>query len=57
MVQPGTPVVLGAALPDPPKPTSRTARLVACGWMTRPDNPLTARVIVNRLWQWHLAKD
>src|SRR6185503_11072914 len=28
-------------------------RAALAAWITDPGNPLTARVMVNRLWQWH----
>ena len=31
-------------------------RAALAKWITHPDNPLTRRVIVNRLWQWHFGR-
>jgi hypothetical protein len=31
-------------------------RAALAHWITHPDNPLTRRVIVNRLWHWHFDK-
>ena len=45
-VQPGTPAVL-PPMPAGPEP----ARLRLARWLISPENPLTARVAVNRLWQ------
>ena len=52
IVQPATPAFLGG-----PRSTeeNRLTRLDLARWTVSPDNPLTARVVVNRLWGKYLG--
>ena len=37
-------------------PKDRSGRLELANWLTDPKHPLTARVMVNRVWRWHFGK-
>ena len=39
-----------------PPITQGSGRLALAAWLTRDDHPLTARVMVNRIWQWHFGE-
>jgi hypothetical protein len=57
-VNPGMPAVLVANQPSFLPPTRQTTqrRLTLARWIASADNPLTARVIVNRIWQFHFGE-
>lgn len=62
LVQPGVPAVLS----DPQQPLnivppwqgakSTGRRLAFARWLTRPDHPLTSRVMINRVWKHHFGQ-
>ena len=41
---------------DQPPIHQGSGRLKLAGWVASPKNPLTARVLVNRVWQWHFGE-
>lgn len=51
--------ILGGEVPDitPPAHGESTGhRLAFAKWITRADHPLTSRVMVNRMWQYHFGR-
>ncbi len=57
-VNPGYPAVFN--IPDPPDATpigkSSGRRTVLANWIASKENPMTARVMVNRIWQQHFGR-
>ncbi len=48
--------LLSENVPDLPGREVKGRRAALARWLTAPDNPLTARVLANRVWQWHFGK-
>lgn len=56
-IDPGFPTIIDSGLPAiEPTETSTGRRKVLANWITRPDNQLATRVIVNRVWQYHFGR-
>ncbi len=53
-VERSVPVVLAAS--GFSVPANQSGRLEFAKWLTSPENPLTARVMVNRVWRWHFGR-
>jgi hypothetical protein len=47
--------LLTAQTPELP-PQTKTPRTLLAAWINDPNNPLTARVLVNRVWQYHFGQ-
>jgi hypothetical protein len=58
--QPGFLTILDSTPPTIPEPkpgmTTSGRRSVLADWLAKPTNPLTTRVIVNRIWQYHFGR-
>ena len=52
----GVPRLLRGALPSPAISENHSGRLELAEWLTNARNPLTSRVMVNRLWHWHFGR-
>ena len=57
-VKPGFPEVLGVPDPVLPPPGAKSSgrRTVLADWVASKSNPLTARVMANRVWQGHFGR-
>ena len=52
----GMPSILTEIAPTEPISAEASGRLQLAHWLVSPEQPLTARVMVNRLWMWHFGR-
>src|SRR5439155_25342324 len=58
-VQPGFPTICTTSHPSsliPHSSESTGRRAALANWLTSPENPLTARVMANRIWHYHFGQ-
>src|SRR5262249_4785882 len=58
--EPAIPTLFNLPAPVMPSPSGKAKttgrRTVLANWIASKDNPLTARVMVNRIWQYHFGR-
>ena len=52
----GFPQVMQVASLNVTLPEKQSGRLELAQWLASPEHPLTARVMVNRIWRWHFGQ-
>jgi hypothetical protein len=52
----GVPKILADAVVFPTIPPDQSGRMQLADWLTNPQHPLLARVMVNRIWMWHFGQ-
>lgn len=55
-VQPSAPAQIQPRFTLKPSASEKERRLALADWLTHADNPLAARVMVNRIWHWHFGQ-